>query len=86
MSENELNGRVLQGKVVSTKMNNTIVVLVNRRVKHPMYKKVITRSTKLHVHAANEETSVGDIVQVQECPRISKTKSWKLLSIVEKAS
>lgn len=86
MSEKVLRGRILQGVVVSDKMDKTIVVAVDRRVTHPLYEKVITRTTKVHVHDAEERCKVGDKVLIQETRPISKTKSWVLLNILEQAS
>lgn len=86
MSGKELRGRILQGLVVSTKMTKTIVVAVDRRVTHPLYEKVITRTTKVHVHDENELCKEGDKVLIQESRPISKTKSWVLLNILEQAS
>ena len=86
MSEKQLKGRILQGVVVSNKMKNTIVVKVERRVTHPTYSKVVTRTTKVHAHDANDQCKEGDIVLVQETRPISKTKSWVLLNILEQAS
>jgi small subunit ribosomal protein S17 len=80
------NGRVLQGVVVSNKMDKTIVVKVDRRVTHPLYKKVITRSTKVHAHDADNKCKEGDKVMIQESRPISKTKSWILLNILEQVS
>lgn len=81
-----LHGRILQGVVVSAKMDKTVVVAVDRRVKHPLYQKVITRTTKVHVHDADERCKEGDKVMIQESRPISKTKSWVLLNILEQAS
>lgn len=86
MSDKVSRGRILQGVVVSTKMDKTVVVLVERRVTHPLYKKVITRSSKLHVHDAQNQCNEGDQVLIQESKPISKTKSWTLLNIIEQAS
>lgn len=77
-------GRELQGVVVSDKMNKTIVVRVDRRVQHSEYKKIITKSTKFHVHDPNEACAIGDNVVIRECKPISKTKSWELVNILEK--
>lgn len=79
-------GRVLQGVVVSDKMHKTIVVKIERKVIHPLYKKVITRTTKVHAHDADNKCKVGDAVLIQETRPISKTKSWKLLNILEQVS
>ncbi len=78
--------RTISGKVVSDKMNKSITVLVERRVKHPIYGKYVKRSTKLHAHDENNECNIGDVVTIQESRPISKTKSWTLVSVVEKAS
>jgi len=78
--------RILSGKVVSDKMNKSITVMIERRVKHPLYGKYIKRSTKVHAHDENNECNIGDTVTIQETRPLSKTKSWKLLSINEKAS
>ena len=77
--------RSIIGSVVSAAMDKTITVLVSRRVRHPMYGKYITRTTKLHVHDENNECSVGDTVAITSCRPISKTKAWTLLRLVEKA-
>lgn len=78
--------RILSGKVVSDKMNKSITVMIERRVKHPLYGKYIKRSTKVHAHDENNECNIGDTVTIQETRPLSKTKSWKLVSINEKAS
>ena len=78
-------GRMAQGRVVSNKMNKTITVLVERQVQHPLYKKVIKRSTKLHAHDEGNRCGMGDVVVIAECRPLSKSKSWKLVEVVEKA-
>ena len=77
--------RTASGKVVSNKMDKSIVVLVERRVKHPVYGKIIKRSTKVHAHDANNECLPGDEVTISETRPISKTKSWALVSIDARA-
>ncbi len=77
--------RTESGRVTSNKMDRTITVLVERRVKHPLYGKYIRRSTKLHVHDENNECNEGDQVTITECRPISKTKSWKLAEITRRA-
>lgn len=77
--------RPLVGHVVSDKMNKTITVLVERRVRHPLYGKYIRRSTKYHVHDENNESHVGDRVLIAETRPVSKTKSWRLVKVVEQA-
>ena len=73
------------GRVVSNKMNKTIVVAVEDSVKHPLYKKILKRTYKLKAHDENNECSIGDRVQVMETRPISKDKRWRLVEIVEKA-
>jgi small subunit ribosomal protein S17 len=84
MSE-QTNARTLTGKVVSDKMDQTITVLVERRVQHPIYKKFVKRSTKVHAHDANNECQIGDVVTVKESRPLSKTKTWTLVTIDERA-
>lgn len=88
MSENETEkaARTASGKVISNKMDKSIVVLVERQVKHPVYGKYIKRSTKIHAHDANNECLPGDEVTIREVAPISKTKSWALVSIDERAA
>lgn len=74
------------GRVISNKMNQTITVLVERKVQHPLYKKFVKRSSKLKAHDADNACNEGDVVRIQESRPRSKTKSWELLEIVEKAS
>lgn len=85
MAENKVL-RTKTGKVVSNKMDRTITVLVERQVKHPLYGKFIRRSSKLHAHDEKNECNEGDIVSITECRPISKSKTWKLVEIIEKAS
>ena len=79
------NPRTLSGLVVSDRMEKTITVKVERRVKHPVYGKFIRRSTKLHAHDGNNECRVGDSVTVVECRPLSKSKSWMLKSIDQRS-
>jgi small subunit ribosomal protein S17 len=85
MSEQQASNRVLQGRVISDKMDKTITVLVERRVKHPIYGKFIRRSTKVHAHDEANECGMGDVVMVEQCRPLSKNKSWRLVKIVEKS-
>lgn len=86
MSETKLIvRRTLQGRVVSDKMNKTVTVLIERRVKHPVIGKVMTRSRKYHAHVEGLEARSGDLVQIEETAPISKTKAWRVTRIVEKA-
>lgn len=78
--------RSLAGRVVSDKANKTATVLVERRVKHPMYGKIMTRSSKIKVHDENNEAKTGDFVTISEGRPKSKTKSWILVSVDEKAA
>ncbi|WP_343128133.1 30S ribosomal protein S17 [Buchnera aphidicola (Takecallis taiwana)] len=77
--------KTLKGTVLSNKMNKSAVVLVERLIQHPVYRKFIKTQTKLHIHDELNECSNGDIVEVSECRPISKTKSWKLIRIVKKS-
>ena len=77
--------RSVQGKVVSDKMEKSFVVAIERKVKHPLYGKFIRRTTKLHVHDDNNEDKLGDVVEIRERRPLSKTKSWTLVRVVEKA-
>jgi len=77
--------RTLVGRVVSDKMNKTVTVLIERRVKHPLYGKVIMRSNKYHAHVEGGVAAEGDLVEIDECRPISKTKSWRVTKVVEKA-
>ena len=82
MSEATEITRTLTGKVISNRMDKSATVLIERRVKHPVYGKYITRSTKLHVHDAENACREGDLVTIEQCRPISRTKSWRLLEIV----
>ena len=84
MSET-MNKRTLIGRVVSDKMDKTVTVLVERRVKHPMYDKIIVRSRKYHAHNEGNEAKAGDLVEIQEGRPISKTKAWAVTKLLEKA-
>ncbi|MGI6545026.1 MAG: 30S ribosomal protein S17 [Fastidiosipilaceae bacterium] len=77
--------KIRQGIVTSDKMDKTITVAVTDRVKHPLYKKIMKRTTKLHAHDENNECGIGDTVRVMETRPLSKTKRWRLMEIVEKA-
>ncbi len=85
MSEQATN-RTLTGRVVSNKMDKTITVLVERRVKHPRYGKFIRRSTKVHAHDEQNQCRIGDTVTVEQCRPLSKSKSWRLVRVDEQAS
>jgi small subunit ribosomal protein S17 len=87
MSEQQTESvtRALTGTVVSDKMNKTVTVLVERKVKHPLYGKIIRLSKKYHAHDENNEFKLGDVVVIEECRPISRTKAWRVASLVEKA-
>ncbi|MDG2271852.1 MAG: 30S ribosomal protein S17 [Halioglobus sp.] len=86
MSAVEKRVRLATGKVVSNKMDKTITVLIERREKHPVYGKYMTRSSKIHAHDESNQCAIGDTVTVAECRPLSKTKTWKLLEVVVSAS
>ena len=85
MTESELS-RSASGKVVSNKMDKTITVIVERRIKHPLYGKYIKRSKKIHAHDEENQCQEGDLVTIEETRPISKSKSWKLSTIDRKAT
>jgi len=84
MSETSSIKRTLIGRVVSDKMDKTVTVLIERRVKHPVYGKYITRSSKVHAHDENNECRTGDLVTVRETRPLSRTKTWTLVRIDER--
>ena len=79
------NQRTLVGRVVSDKMQKTVTVLVERKVKHPRMGKIITRSSKYHAHSEVNEAKEGDLVEISECRPISKTKAWKVTKLLQKS-
>lgn len=83
MNEEQASNRRIQGRVVSDRMDKTITVLIERQVKHPIYGKFIRRSTKVHAHDANNECRNGDIVMVEQCRPLSRSKRWRLVEIIE---
>ena len=85
MSEQEKIARSTSGVVISNKMDKTVTVLVERQEKHPLYKKYIRKSTKLHAHDEANECNEGDVVQVEECRPMSKSKSWRVIQVVSRA-
>ncbi len=84
-AEKKSNRKILTGRVVSDKMQKTVVIKITRRKLHPLYKKYITKSKKIKAHDERNECSIGDIVRVIESRPLSKDKNWRLLEIVEKA-
>ncbi|WP_026688004.1 30S ribosomal protein S17 [Azovibrio restrictus] len=85
MTETTSNKRTLIGRVVSDKMDKTVTVLVERRVKHPIYGKIITKSKKYHAHDENNEMGEGDLVEIEESRPISRSKTWRVTKLLEKA-
>jgi len=79
------SARKLTGRIVSDKENKTVTVLVRRRVMHPLYGKVINRSKKYHAHDEGNEFHLNDVVMIQECRPLAKTKSWRVTKLVEKS-
>ena len=73
------------GRVVSDKMDKTVTVLLERQVKHPLYGKYIKRSTKVHAHDEKNECGEGDVVSITECRPISKTKSWRVVEVLQRS-
>ena len=86
MSEIKTSSRTLSGRIVSDKMDKTITVLVERRVKHPVYGKILTKSSKIKAHDDSNDASMGDLVTIAECRPVSKDKTWKLINIDERAT
>ena len=86
MNTTEKHPNTLEGRVVSDKMENTITVLIQRQVKHGMYNKYIRRSTKLHAHDAQGECRQGDLVRIEECRPLSKTKNWRVVEVLERVA
>jgi len=78
--------KVVRGTVVSDKMQKTVVVQVDRKVRHPIYEKFVSRRTKLHAHDEKGEAKIGDVVEITRTRRLSKTKNWRLLRVVQKAT
>jgi small subunit ribosomal protein S17 len=78
--------RIQTGSVISDKMDKSATILIERKVKHPIYGKFVRKSTKLHIHDENNDCGVGDTVQISECRPMSKTKSWTLVKVVTKAA
>ncbi|MGD8177362.1 30S ribosomal protein S17 [Marinimicrobium sp. ARAG 43.8] len=86
MTQADKLARTLTGKVVSDKMDKTITVLIERRVKHPLYGKYVTKSSKLKAHDESNDCKIGDTVTIAESRPLSKTKSWALVNIEERAT
>jgi small subunit ribosomal protein S17 len=80
------DNRTLQGRVVSDKMDKSITVEIERRVKHPLYGKFVRKTTKVHAHDENNDCQIGDVVIVEQCRPVSKTKRWRYVKLIERAS
>lgn len=79
------SARTVSGRVVSNKMDKTITVQVDRRMKHPLFGKYVTRRSKLHAHDEQNQCNEGDLVMIEECRPLSKSKSWRLVKVLEQA-
>ena len=86
MSEQQKAARTLTGRVVSNKMDKTVTVAIERMVMHPLYGKFVRRTTKVHAHDEDNACNEGDIVASTQCRPLSKTKSWRVVEIVERAA
>ena len=84
-AQQAVRGRTLVGRVTSNKMQKTVVVRVERRVRHPIVGKIVTRSKKYHAHVESGQFSEGDLVEIAECRPLSRTKSWRVTRLVEKS-
>jgi small subunit ribosomal protein S17 len=85
MSETQKSQRTIEGRVVSNKMQKTVTVLLERQVQHPLYGKIVRRSTKVHAHDENGECKEGDVVRITETRPLSKTKNWRVVKVVTRA-
>ena len=85
MSETVKTERTIEGRVVSNKMQKTVTVLLERQVQHPLYGKIVRRSTKVHAHDEKSECKEGDVVRIAETRPMSKTKNWRVVKIVTRA-
>jgi len=86
MNEQTKAQRTIEGRVVSNKMQKTVTVLLERQVQHPLYGKIIRRSTKVHAHDEKGECKEGDTVRIAECRPLSKTKNWRVVEVVARAA
>jgi small subunit ribosomal protein S17 len=86
MTETNKTQRTVEGRVVSNKMQKTVTVLLERQVQHPLYGKIIRRSTKVHAHDENGQCKEGDVVRIAECRPLSKTKNWRVVEVVTRAA
>ena len=86
MNEQSKTTRTIEGRVVSNKMAKTVTVLLERQVPHPLYGKIVRRSTKVHAHDENGECKEGDVVRIAECRPLSKTKNWRVIEVLTRAA
>ena len=86
MSEQTKSQRTIEGRVVSNKMRKTVTVLLERQVQHPLYGKIVRRSTKVHAHDEDGRCKEGDTVRIVECRPLSKTKNWRVVEVVAHAA
>ena len=84
MTTAEKSARTLTGRVSSDKMDKTITVVIERLVRHPLYGKYMRRSTKLHAHDESNECRTGDLVMIEQCRPLAKTKAWRLVKVLER--
>lgn len=85
MTDTAKTQRTVEGRVVSNKMAKTVTVLLERQVQHPLYGKIVRRSTKVHAHDEAGECNEGDVVRIAECRPLSKTKNWRVVKVVTRA-
>ena len=86
MSDTQKSQRTIEGRVVSNKMQKTVTVLLERQVQHPLYGKIIRRSTKVHAHDEDGQCKEGDVVRIVECRPLSKTKNWRVVEVLTRAA
>ena len=86
MNEKTKTLRTIEGRVVSNKMAKTVTVLIERQVPHPLYGKIVRRSTKVHAHDENGQCKEGDLVRIAECRPLSKTKNWRVIEVIMRAA
>ena len=84
--KSEKTQRTIEGRVVSNKMQKTVTVLLERQVQHPLYGKIVRRSTKVHAHDEKGECKEGDLVRIVECRPLSKTKNWRVVEVLTRAA
>lgn len=85
MTEDTQRARTLTGRVSSDKMDKTVTVVIERTVRHPLYGKYVRRTTKLHAHDEQNECRIGDLIMIEPCRPLSRTKAWRLVRVLERA-